>query len=154
MSDPTFSNNVRVLMRASAILADIRVKHAASQVGLLAFAGILGVVGVALLGTAGFILLEQTYGTLPALLICGGVSLFAALVFAIAGVNLKPGKDLELASDIQKSALDAVTVDVRSAGANVVQVASVLRNPFESALPAVIVPLIGMILKALRRGKS
>ncbi|BBE72946.1 hypothetical protein [Oharaeibacter diazotrophicus] len=148
--------NLKVLVRAERILADIRLRRAATRAGLVVTAGLFAVIGLTLLGYAGFLALETVIGPIWAAVALGAAALaFAAVLMLVAGSS-EPGRDHAVALDLEAAALDALAADLRGAEADIRGLAGFVRNPFDSALPGLIVPLATVLLKALRgkRGKD
>ncbi|WP_454915543.1 phage holin family protein [Xanthobacter sediminis] len=143
----TLVRNVRVLLRADLIIAEIHLRRAATKSGLYAVAGVAGGFGLVMLGIAGFLALETLYGPILAALITGACALVLAALLALIGAQVKPGRELHLANEVHAAALAAVNNDLQAAGAGVSRFAAFVRNPLDSALPAMALTL----LKGFRR---
>lgn len=137
--------NLRILLRTNSIIAEIHLRHAVTRAGLFAFAALVASFGVVMLGVALFLALEQSLGTIWAAVAVGAGGLVLALVVAIVGATLKPARELALANQVNQSAMDAVSADLRATSASLTQFASL------TAVPGLIVPLVTMLLKAFRR---
>jgi hypothetical protein len=68
-------------------------------------------------------------------------------------VAAKPpaGRELELATEIHSSAVDALQIEARAMQA---QFSGMVHHPLNSALPLLLVPLIAIIVKSLKKSKS
>jgi len=151
MNTDSIMRNLRVLLRAQSIIAEIKLNHLAARSGLMAVAGLVAVFGLALLDIAVYFALEPGWGRVGAAVIVGiGDLVLAAILFAIAS-RIKPGRDLELAQEIQKSALDALANDARAVEAEIRGLTNIVRNPLDAAVPNLIMPLASMLIKTLRK---
>lgn len=147
----TLVRNVRVLLRADLIIAEIHLRRAATKSGFYAVAGVVGGFGLVMLGIAGFLALESLYGPILAAVITGGGALVLAALLALLGARVRPGRELGLATEVHAAALAAVNNDLQAAGASVSRLAAFVRNPLDSALPAVALTLLNTVLKGFRR---
>jgi len=143
--------NLKVLVRAERILADIRLRRAATRAGLVATAGLFAVIGLTLLGYAAFLALETVIGPVWAAVTLGAAALAVAAVLLLVAGSSEPGRDHAVALDLEAAALDALAADLRGAGADVRGLVGLVRNPLDSALPGLILPLATVLLKAFRR---
>lgn len=150
----TLARNLRVLLRADLIIAEIHMRRVATKSTLLAVAGLVGGFGLVMLGVAGFLALEERYGAILAATISGAGAVVLAGLVALLAARVKPGRELDLATEVHAAALVAVSNDLKAAGASVTRLASFVRNPLDSALPAVALTLLTTILKGFRRGGS
>ncbi|MDQ0505543.1 hypothetical protein [Xanthobacter agilis] len=147
----TLVRNVRVLLRADLIIAEIHLRQVATKSGFYAVAGVVGGFGLVMLGIAGFLALETLYGPILAAIITGGGALVLAVLLALIAAQVKPGRELGLANEVHAAALAAVNNDLQVAGAGVSRLAAFVRNPLDSALPAVVLTLLNTLLKGFRR---
>ena len=71
----------------------------------------------------------------------------AAILFAIAA-RPPSGRELELATEIHGSAVDALQIEARALQS---QVSGAIHHPLNGVLPLLIVPLITIIIKSLKK---
>ncbi|MDE1568717.1 phage holin family protein [Aquabacter sp. P-9] len=142
---------LRVLLRANTIIADIYLRNALARAGIYAFAGLIAAFGLLMLGIGLFFALEQLWGPVWAAVAVGGGNVVLALILALIAAQVKPGRDLELANEINQSAMDALTVELKTVEQDVRGLTNIVRNPLDSALSGMLVPVLGMVLKTLRR---
>ncbi|MFG1417935.1 phage holin family protein [Xanthobacter sp. V0B-10] len=147
----TLVRNARVLLRADLIIAEIHLRRAATKSAFFAVAGVVGAFGLVMLGIAGFLALEAHYGPILAALIVGGGAVVLAGLLALLGAQVKPGRELGIANEVHAAALAAVNNDLQSVGAGASRLAAFVRNPLDSALPAVALSLLNTVLKGFRR---
>lgn len=150
----TLVHNLRILLRVDLIIAEIHLRRIAAKSGLFAFAALIGGFGAVMLGIAGFLALEQVYGPILAAAITGGAGVVLAVVLVLVGASLKPGRDLDVATEVHAVAFEAVSRDLKVAGASVTRIVDIVRNPFDTALPALVMQLFSMALNALRGRRS
>ncbi len=90
----------------------------------------------------------QIWSARSAAAILGAVNFaIAAILFLIAGRPPR-GRELELATEIHGSSIDALQIEARALQS---QVSGAFHHPLNSVLPMLIIPLITIILKSLRK---
>jgi hypothetical protein len=142
--------NLRVLWRTDRIITDIRMRHLLIGLGLRAFAALIAAFGLLMLELSAYFALVQIWSAISAAAILGAVNfVIAAILFAIAA---KPpaGRELELATEIHGSAVDALQIEARAMQA---QFSGMVHHPLNSALPLLLVPLVTILVKILKQSK-
>jgi hypothetical protein len=92
--------------------------------------------------------LVQIWSATSAAAILGVVNFaIAAILFAIAA-RPPGGRELELATEIHGSAVDALQLEARALQS---QVSGAFHHPLNGILPLLIVPLITIIIKSLKK---
>ncbi|MFG1461653.1 phage holin family protein [Xanthobacter sp. DSM 24535] len=147
--------NLKVLWRADSIIADIHLRALLARSGVFTFAALIAASGVLMLGFATYLALAELWGPVWAAVAVGGGNIVVAGIAALIATAIKPGRDLDFAHEIHKSAIEALAGDLKDAEGEVKMIANAIRHPFDSALPALLVPVVGSLLKGLRsdRGK-
>jgi len=141
-------NQLRVLWRTDRIIADIRMRHMLIGLGLRAFAALIAAFGLLMLELSAYFALVQIWSAISAAAILGAVNfLIAAILFAIAA-SPPSGRELELATEIHGSAVDALQLEARVLQS---QVSGAIHHPLNGILPLLIVPLITIIIKSLKK---
>jgi hypothetical protein len=143
--------HLRVLWRTDRIIADLRMRHLLVGLGLRAFAALIAAFGLLMLELAGYFALVQYWNAISAAAILGVVNfMIAAILFAIAA---KPpaGRELELATEIHSSAVDALQLEARALQS---QVSGAMHHPLNGVLPLLIVPLMTIIIKSLKKSAA
>jgi membrane protein implicated in regulation of membrane protease activity len=139
---------LRVLWRTDRIIADIRMRHMLIGLGLRAFAALIAAFGLLMLELSAYFALVQIWSAISAAAILGAVNfLIAAILFAIAA-RPPSGRELELATEIHGSAVDALQLEARVLQS---QVSGAIHHPLNGILPLLIVPLITIIIKSLKK---
>jgi len=140
--------NLRVLWRTDRIIADIRMRHLLIGLGLRAFAALIAAFGLLMLELSAYFALVQIWSAISAAAILGVVNFaIAAMLFVIAA---KPpsGRELELATEIHGSSVDALQLEARALQS---QVSGMIHHPLNGILPLLIVPLITIIVRSLKK---
>jgi hypothetical protein len=143
--------NLRTLLRANSAIADIHARLLLTRSGLTGFAALIGAFGLLMLGLAGFFALESVWGRIWAAAAVGGVNCLVALALIFMASRLKPGRELELAREVHKSALEALIAEGRSIETEITSFKQAFRHPLDSVLPGLIVPLATVLIKALQK---
>lgn len=148
MNSENVIKHLRALWRTDRIIADIRMRHMLIGLGLRAFAALIAAFGLLMLELSAYFALVQIWSAISAAAILGAVNFaIAAILFLIAG-RPPGGRELELASEIHGSAVEALQLEARALQS---QVSGAIHNPLNSILPLLIVPLITIIIKSLKK---
>jgi hypothetical protein len=148
MNSENIVKQLRVLWRTDRIIADIRMRHMLVGLGLRAFAALIATFGLLMLELSAYFALVQIWSAISAAAILGALNFaIAAILFLIAA---KPpgGRELELATEIHGSAVDALQLEARALQS---QVSGAFHHPLNGILPLLIVPLITIIIKSLKK---
>ncbi len=138
--------HLRVLWRTDRIIAEIRMRHMLTSLGLRAFAALIAAFGLLMLELAAYFALIQIWNAIAAAAALGAVNfVIAGLLLAIASRS-PSGRELELAGEIHGASMEALQVEARGLQAHV---SSMMQHPLNSVLPLMI-PLIAIIVKSLR----
>ena len=148
MNTENVVKHLRVLWRTDRIIADIKMRHMLVGLGLRAFAALIAAFGLLMLELSAYFALVQIWSAILAAAILGGVNfVIAAILFVIAG-RPPSGRELELATEIHGSSVEALQIEARALQS---QVSGAIHNPLNSVLPLLIVPLITIIIKSLKK---
>jgi hypothetical protein len=140
--------HLRVLWRTDRIIADIRMRHMLVGLGLRAFAALIAAFGLLMLELSAYFALVQIWSAISAAAILGAVNfVIAAILFALAA-RPPSGRELELATEIHGSAVDALQIEARALQS---QMSGAIHHPLNGILPLLIVPLITIIIKSLKK---
>lgn len=148
MNTENVVKNLRVFWRTDRIIADIRMRHLLVGLGLRAFAALIAAIGLLMLELSAYFALVQIWSAISAAAILGALNfLIAAILFAIAA-RTPTGRELELASEIHGSSVDALQLEARALQS---QLSGMIHHPLNGILPLLIVPLITIIIKSLKK---
>jgi hypothetical protein len=157
--------DLRLLLKADALIGKIWVRSMVRQFGLFAFAGLIAVFGLAMADVAGFYALRTSLGPIwAAALMAIGDFVLAAIVMLI-GRNSQPGPEIDQAFDIRKMAIESLQVDAGGLKATVdtlgqeIQVAKdsiagFLQNPLDTAVQDLLIPAVTSIIRKFRSKKD
>jgi hypothetical protein len=139
--------HLRALWRTDRIIAEIRMRHILVGFGLRAFAALIAAFGLLMLELSAYFALVQLWSAISAAAILGVVNfVIAAVLFVMAG-RPPAGRELELASEIHSSSVDALQLEARTLQS---QLTGMVHHPLNSVLPLVLVPLITVIIRSLK----
>ena len=150
MNTENVIKHLRVLWRTDRIIADIRMRHMLVGLGLRAFAALIAAFGLLMLELSAYFALVQVWSAMSAAAILGGVNfVIAAILFLIAG-RPPAGRELELATEIHGSSIDALQLEARALQS---QASGMIHHPLNGLLP-LLVPLITIVIKSLKKPKA
>jgi membrane protein implicated in regulation of membrane protease activity len=143
--------NLRVLWRTDRIIAEIRMRHLLVGLGLRAFAALIAAFGLLMLELSAYFALVQIWSAISAAAILGAVNFaLAALLFVLAA-RPPSGRELELASEIHASSIEALQLEARALQS---QVSGMVHHPLNGILPLLLVPLITIVTRSLKMPKA
>jgi hypothetical protein len=154
MNIDSLTRNLRVLWRAEKIMADIQLQHLLMRVVLFAVAALVAVMGLLMAELALFWVLKDMWSAIMAAAALAGANFALALVLVVIALWRKPGRELEMAREVQTTAIQGLQADAQAIQGEVASFAGAFRNPLESVVPALIVPLATILLKNIRKWKD
>jgi hypothetical protein len=143
--------NLRAILRANSIIADIHARHLVARSSLTGFAALIAAFGLLMLGLAAYFALERTVGPVWAAASVGLANCVIALVLVLIASQIKPGRDLELAREVHRAAMEALIADGRALETEFASFKQTFRHPLDSVLPGLIVPLATMLIKIIQK---
>lgn len=157
--------NLQVLQKADLLIARIWINDIVRRGGMLAFAGLIAVFGLAMANVAGLHALQAIVGMVWAAAIMAVVDLGLAAIVLLVTRSSGPGPEIELAFEARKIALemvqadarelkvaiDAIGEEVKTARANITQL---VHNPMDVAAQKLLVPAALSMLRGLRSKKE
>lgn len=155
-----FIRNIRIALRAETLIAETRFRLALKRVGASAFAGLICIFGLGMANLAGFFALVPAWGEVYAALGVAITDFVLAVLLVGWARGLRPGPEIELAREVSQSAMaeiEAQTAEVQAeikhVRDEVLAVRSAMggfaRSPIDSAVSALIGPLLTMLVKAI-----
>lgn len=148
MNTENVVKHLRVLWRTDRIIAEIQLRHMLIGLGLRAFAALIAAFGLLMLELSAYFALVQIWSAISAAAILGAVNFAIAAILFLIGGRKPGGRELELATEIHGSSIDALQTEARALQS---QLYGTIHNPLNSVLPMLIVPLITIIVKSLRK---
>jgi 4-amino-4-deoxy-L-arabinose transferase-like glycosyltransferase len=140
--------NLRVLWRTDRVIAELRMRHLLTGLGLQAFAALIAAFGLLMLELSAYFALVQIWSATLAAAILGAINFaIAAILFALAA-RPPSGRELELATELHGSSVEALQLEARALQS---QLSGVIHHPLNGILPMLLVPLITIIVKSLKK---
>jgi hypothetical protein len=157
--------DLQVLRKADFLIARIWLNALVRRLGFLAFAALIAVFGLGMANVAGFYALQGALGAVLAAAIVAAVDLVIAVIVLLAGVNSRPGPEIDLAFEVRKMVWDSIQVDTKDLkhavdnfGHNIQEmrgtVAGFVQNPLDTAAQKLLVPAVLSLLRGLRAKKE
>jgi hypothetical protein len=140
--------HLRVLWRTDRIIADMRMRHLLVGLGLRAFAALIAAFGLLMLELSAYFALVQIWSVITAAAILGAVNFAIAAALFVIPATPPRGRELELATEIHGSAIDALQFEARALQS---QVSGMIHHPLNGVRPLLIVPLITIIIRSLKK---
>jgi len=143
--------SLRVLAKADAMIAEAAFKTRLSQLALRGMALGIAVFGLVMIGVAIFFALQDIWGTIRAAVAVGlGSLVFAGLIVAFSSYR-RPGRELQLAQDMHKMALESLVEEARLAGSDLAGIRGLVRSAAQGTLLGTIAPIVRLLLRVLNR---
>jgi hypothetical protein len=139
--------NLRVLWRTDRIIADIRMRHMLIGLGLRAFAALIAAFGLLMFELSAYFALVQIWSAIVAAAILGAINFTIAAMLFILASRSPSGRELELATELHGSSMEALQIEARSLQS---QLSGVIHHPLNGILPMLLVPLVTIIVKSLK----
>jgi hypothetical protein len=140
--------NLRVLWRTDRIIADIRMRHLLIGIGLRAFAALIAAFGLLMLELSAYFALVQIWSAIEAAAILGALNFVLATILFMIAARPPSGRELELATEIHGTSVDALQLEARALQA---ELSGMIHHPLNGILPLLIVPLITIIIRSLKK---
>jgi hypothetical protein len=151
MNTENVVKHLRILWRTDRIIADLRMRHMLVGLGLRAFAALIAAFGLLMLELSAYFALVQIWSAISAAAILGVVNFVIAAILFVIAARPPGGRELELASEIHGSSVDALQLEARALQS---QVSGAFHHPLNGILPLLIVPLITIIIKSLKKSAA
>jgi hypothetical protein len=143
--------HLRILWRTDRIIADIRMRHMLVALGLRAFAALIAAFGLLLLELSAYFALVQFWSAIAAAAILGALNFALATMLFLIAAKPPSGRELELATEIHGTSVDALQLEARTLQA---ELSGMIHHPLNGLLPLLIVPLITIIVRSLKKSTA
>jgi hypothetical protein len=143
--------HLRVLWRTDRIIADLRMRHLLVGLGLRTFAALIAAFGLLMLELSAYFALVQVCSAISAAALLGAANFVIAAALFVIAARPPAGRELELASEIHGSSIDALQLEARALQS---QLSGMIHHPLNGVLPLLIVPLITIIIKNLKKSPA
>jgi hypothetical protein len=144
---------LRILWRVEATIAEARLRVAMRRSVLYASAGLIAAFGLGMLNVAAFFAFESAWGPVWAAVAAALGDFVLAVVVAGIALAARPGSDLNTAVELRQAAIDGIEAEFSALQEPIAWLSRAARNPIDTVLPAILVPLITAIIRGLRRNK-
>ena len=149
------SRNISIIFKAERLIAQRRMAVLRKQTGMMVCAGIAAGMALVMLNAAAYFALAERMSPASAALIVALVNLLLATVLAYYANRISADKDVEGVVEVRDMAMEDLEAEIADATAEVKDIAEslrrVARDPIGTALPGLITPLVGALLKNLRK---
>lgn len=149
------SRNISIALRAERIISRRRFALLRTQVGTLAMAGLIAVLGVIMLNVAAYQGLSTVVEPYLAALIVAGANLLIAVLLAVYANRMNIDAELEPAIEVRDMAIEEVEADVEAAIKEAAEVAEDIkdfaRDPFGKAGANLIGPALKILINTVSK---
>jgi hypothetical protein len=145
--------HLRILWRAERIIAETRLRVLLRRSMLYAFAGLIAVFGLAMLNVAAYFFLRTYWGPIWAALAAALGDLVIALVMVLIALAIRPGPELPAALELRDISMQGLEAELGPLQDRFAWLSRAARDPFDTVLPAILIPLITSIMRGLRKSK-
>ncbi|MEP2715136.1 hypothetical protein [Pseudophaeobacter sp.] len=146
------TRNASIALRAERMMSRRRLAVIRSQTGLMAFAGLIGAIGLVMLNVAAFFWLAETQGKAAAGLIVAAANFLLAVLLVLFANRLSVEQELEPVREVRDIAVEEIEAEVDMALDEIGEIAENLRrmskDPFGSALQSILPQLITLLAKS------
>jgi hypothetical protein len=143
--------HMRVLWRTERIIADIRLRHFAANLGLRIFAALFAAFGLLLFELAAYFALVQLWSAITSAIALGAFNFALAAILLILALKRPMPSELALATEVQASAIEALRIEARSLQTSAL---GVFHRPLENALASLLPRLIPVLIRSIKRSKA
>lgn len=150
MNAGRITHQLRVLWRTDRIVAELRLRRLLRSLGLRALAAVVASFALLCFELAAYFALIWQWGAIGSAAALGGINLALAALLLFVASRRPAERELTLATDMHRAALDALEAEVRTLQGS----AQILRTGFENVAIPVLLPLVSMLLRRLRRSAS
>ena len=145
--------HLRILWRAERVIAETRLRVLLRRSILYALAGLIAVFGLGMLDVAAFLFLEAQWGPIWAALAAAlGDFVIAAVIVGIA-LATRPGAEMTGALELRDISVEGLEAELAPLQEQFAWFSRAARDPLNSMLPAILVPLITSVVRSLRKSK-
>jgi hypothetical protein len=145
--------HLRILWRAERIIAETRLRVLLRRSMLYAFAGLIAVFGLAMLNVAAYFFLRTYWGPIWAALAAALGDLVIALVMVLIALAIRPGPELPAALELRDISMQGLEAELGPLQDRFAWLSRAARDPFDTVLPAILIPLITSIMRGMRKSK-
>ena len=142
-----------MLWRAERIIAETRLRVLLRRSMLYALAGLIAVFGLAMLNVAAYFFLRGLWGPIWAALAAALGDLVIALIVVLIALAVRPGPELPAAIELRDMSIEGLEGELGPLQERFAWLGRAARDPFDTVLPAILIPLVTSIMRGLRKSK-
>ena len=146
--------HLRVLWRAERIIAETRLRVLLRRSMLYAFAGLIAVFGLAMLNVATYLFLHDLWGPIWSALAAALGDFIVAIIVMLIALAITPGPELSTAIELRDVSMQGLETELGPLQERLAWLSRAARDPLDTVLPAILIPLITSIIRGLRKAKS
>lgn len=149
------SRNLTTLYRTERLIARRQMAVLRQQTGLMLFAGLMTGIAIIMLNVAAFYALSVVLAAHYAALIVALANLVLAILVVSVASRMSAEKELEPATELRDMAIAELEADLEEVASEAREltrnVGRIARDPLGTALPALLGPLISILLKSNKK---
>ena len=157
--------DLQVLRKADILIGKIWLSVLARRLGLLAFAGFIGLFGLGMANVAGYNALQSSIGIVWAATVVAIADFAIAAIMLLLAGRSRPGPEIDIAFELRKTALESIHEDARDLKLTIdamgqeirsvkQNVTALVHNPLDVATEKLLVPAALSILRGMRSKKE
>ncbi|MEJ2435706.1 MAG: phage holin family protein [Pseudolabrys sp.] len=146
--------HLRILWRAERVIAETRLRVLLRRSMLYGFAGLVALFGLGMLNVAAYLFLARHWGPEWAAAATALGDFVIALAVLLIALAIRPGPELPAAVELRDMSMQELEAELAPLQDRVAWLSRATRDPFETVLPTLLIPLITSIMRGLRKGKA
>lgn len=143
--------HLRILLRLESTIIEMRLRTAIRSAVLLALAALIAVFGLGMLNVAAYVGLQPILGSLWAAIAAAGGDFVIAIIIVVIALAAKPTAEINTAIELRQAAVEGLETEFANLEGRFSFLSRLARNPLDTAIPTILVPLITAIIRALRK---
>jgi hypothetical protein len=147
-------HHLRIFCRVESTIAEMRLRALTRRSTLFAIAGLIAVFGLAMVNVGAFFALEPHVGSTWAAFAVAGGDFVVAIIALLIAAGARPGPNLNSALELRQAAIENLEAEFAALQDSLAWFSRAARNPLNTALPAVIIPLVTAIIRSVRKNKA
>lgn len=146
MTTSHLTGHLRALWRTERIVAELRLKHLLTSLGLQALAMLIAACALLLFELAAYFALVQQWDAIRSTIALGSFDLVLAGLVVLLALRRPASRELALAHEAHQQAISAFADHMNSGGP--------IRAAIESMIIPAVLPLIPVVIEKLRKHKA
>lgn len=139
-------SHLRALWRTERMVAELRMKHVLTNLGLQALAALIAACALLLFELAAYFALVQRWDAIVSAVALGFVDVVLACLIGVLALRRPVTRELALAHDVHHQAVAAFEADLQEVDSH-----ASIRAAIESAVIPALVPLIPLVIERVHK---